>query len=58
MEAAQFKDKRVVADTTHTQSAAPVVGGEHVHHVSNKAPCRSQTISLTTFSTSMRLFNL
>ncbi|KAF2735462.1 hypothetical protein EJ04DRAFT_511718 [Polyplosphaeria fusca] len=27
-----FQDARVVADTTHTQSAAPVVGGEHVHH--------------------------
>lgn len=31
---AGFKDERVVQDTTHSQSAAPTVGGEHVHHVS------------------------
>lgn len=31
-EAAKFKDQRVVADTTHTQTAAPTVTGEHVHH--------------------------
>lgn len=27
-----FRDERVVQDKTHSQSAAPVVGGEHVHH--------------------------
>lgn len=31
-EQAGFKDERIVHDTTHSQSAAPVVGGEHVHH--------------------------
>jgi len=31
-EAAQFKDKSVRAETTHTQAAAPTVAGEHVHH--------------------------
>jgi hypothetical protein len=31
-EAAQFHDQRTVAETKHTQTAAPVVGGEHVHH--------------------------
>lgn len=31
-EAAQFKDTRTVGQTTHTQSAAPSVAGEHVHH--------------------------
>jgi len=31
-EQAGFKDERVVTDTTHTQSAAPTVAGEHVHH--------------------------
>lgn len=28
----QFRDERVVADTTQTQSAAPTIAGEHVHH--------------------------
>jgi len=28
-----FRDERVVQDKTHSQSAAPVIGGEHVHHV-------------------------
>jgi len=28
----QFRDEQVVTDTSHSQSAAPVVGGEHVHH--------------------------
>ncbi|KAF2279499.1 uncharacterized protein EI97DRAFT_439835 [Westerdykella ornata] len=27
-----FRDERVVEPTTHSQSVAPVVGGEHVHH--------------------------
>ncbi|KAF2704563.1 hypothetical protein K504DRAFT_485143 [Pleomassaria siparia CBS 279.74] len=27
-----FRDERQVHDTKHTQSAAPAVGGEHVHH--------------------------
>lgn len=27
-----FKNETVVTDTTHSQSAAPVVAGEHVHH--------------------------
>ena len=31
---AQFRDERTVHDTTHSQSAAPAIGGEHVHHVS------------------------
>lgn len=31
-EQAQFHDKRVIQDATHSQSAAAVVGGEHVHH--------------------------
>ncbi|KAF1970305.1 hypothetical protein BU23DRAFT_650307 [Bimuria novae-zelandiae CBS 107.79] len=31
-EQAAFKDHRVVEDTTHSQSAAAAVGGEHVHH--------------------------
>jgi hypothetical protein len=31
-EGAQFKDQRTVVDTKHSQSMAPVVGGEHVHH--------------------------
>ncbi|KAH9865857.1 hypothetical protein J1614_009444 [Plenodomus biglobosus] len=29
---AQFKDERRVEATSHSQSVAPVVGGEHVHH--------------------------
>ncbi|KAL6708465.1 hypothetical protein ACN47E_002728 [Coniothyrium glycines] len=29
---AQFKDERRVDQTSHSQSVAPVVGGEHVHH--------------------------
>lgn len=29
---ARFKDERRVDATTHSQSVAPVVGGEHVHH--------------------------
>lgn len=31
---ARFADERRVEDTTHSQSVAPTVGGEHVHHVS------------------------
>ncbi|KAF2637991.1 hypothetical protein P280DRAFT_471647 [Massarina eburnea CBS 473.64] len=31
-EQAEFKDQRVVEDMTHSQSAAPTIGGEHVHH--------------------------
>ncbi|KAF2869792.1 hypothetical protein BDV95DRAFT_546987 [Massariosphaeria phaeospora] len=31
-EETQFKNTRVVTDATVTQSAAPVVAGEHVHH--------------------------
>jgi len=31
-EAAQFKDERLVAETAHTHSVAPVVAGEHIHH--------------------------
>ncbi|KAI8936205.1 hypothetical protein NX059_006634 [Plenodomus lindquistii] len=31
-EQAQFKDERRVEAATHSQSVAPVVGGEHVHH--------------------------
>ncbi|KAF2797601.1 hypothetical protein K505DRAFT_235220 [Melanomma pulvis-pyrius CBS 109.77] len=31
-EAQGFKDQRTVHDTHHTQSAAPAVAGEHVHH--------------------------
>jgi len=31
-EQAQFKDQRHVEGTTHSQSVAPTVGGEHVHH--------------------------
>jgi len=31
-EQAQFKDERRVEATSHSQSVAPVVGGEHVHH--------------------------
>eukprot|EP01083_Nonionella_stella_P299742 1019699_1 len=31
-EAAQFKDERVIGQTTHTHSVAPVVAGEHIHH--------------------------
>ncbi|KAF2084455.1 hypothetical protein K490DRAFT_49134 [Saccharata proteae CBS 121410] len=31
-EAAQFAHKKEVAETKHTHSAAPVVGGEHIHH--------------------------
>lgn len=30
--AGQFRDEREVRDTTHSQSAAAAVGGEHVHH--------------------------
>lgn len=29
---AQFKDERRVDQTSHSQSVAPTVGGEHVHH--------------------------
>lgn len=29
---AAFKDERIVQETTHSQSAAPTVGGEHIHH--------------------------
>ncbi|KAF5851252.1 hypothetical protein GGP41_004064 [Bipolaris sorokiniana] len=29
---ARFADERRVEDTTHSQSVAPTVGGEHVHH--------------------------
>lgn len=29
---ARFKDERVIEETSHSQSVAPVVGGEHVHH--------------------------
>jgi len=29
---AQFKDERRIDATSHSQSVAPVVGGEHVHH--------------------------
>lgn len=36
---AAFKDERVVEGTTHSQSAAPTIGGEHVHHVSPAQPC-------------------
>ncbi|ORY15607.1 hypothetical protein BCR34DRAFT_508340 [Clohesyomyces aquaticus] len=28
----QFRDERVVTDTTHTKAAAPTIAGEHVHH--------------------------
>ncbi|KAI1384356.1 uncharacterized protein F4822DRAFT_432902 [Hypoxylon trugodes] len=28
----KYKDERVIKDTTHTQSHAPTVQGEHVHH--------------------------
>ncbi|KAI1867479.1 hypothetical protein JX265_007281 [Neoarthrinium moseri] len=31
-EAAKFKDERVMKDTTRTQTHAPTVEGEHVHH--------------------------
>ncbi len=31
-ERAQFKDQRIEAGTVHTQSTAPTVAGEHVHH--------------------------
>ncbi|KAF2856417.1 hypothetical protein T440DRAFT_463762 [Plenodomus tracheiphilus IPT5] len=31
-EQAQFKDERRIDATSHSQSVAPVVGGEHVHH--------------------------
>jgi len=31
-EKAQFKHTREVGDTQHTSSAAPTVGGEHIHH--------------------------
>jgi hypothetical protein len=31
-EQAAFKDQKVVNETQYTQSAAPAVGGEHVHH--------------------------
>jgi hypothetical protein len=31
-EQAQFADERKIDDTTHSQSVAPTVGGEHVHH--------------------------
>ena len=31
-EQAAFKDQRIVEDTTHSQSAAAAVGGEHIHH--------------------------
>jgi len=31
-EQAQFKDERVVEGTTKSQSVAPTIGGEHVHH--------------------------
>ena len=31
-EEAQFKNERVVAGTTQSQSVAPTIGGEHVHH--------------------------
>lgn len=30
---ARFKDKRRVEGTSHSQSVAPAVGGEHTHHV-------------------------
>jgi hypothetical protein len=33
-EQAAFKDTRTVDETSHTQSALPTIGGEHVHHVS------------------------
>jgi len=33
-EQAQFKDERRVEGTTQSQSVAPTIGGEHVHHVS------------------------
>jgi hypothetical protein len=33
-EQAQFKDERRVEGTTKSQSVAPTIGGEHVHHVS------------------------
>lgn len=29
----QFKNERIVESTTHSESTAPTVGGEHVHHV-------------------------
>lgn len=29
---AQFKDERVIEGTTKSQSVAPTIGGEHVHH--------------------------
>jgi hypothetical protein len=31
---ARFADERRIEETTHSQSVAPTVGGEHVHHVS------------------------
>ncbi|KAK7186594.1 allergen [Paraphaeosphaeria sporulosa] len=31
-EQAQFKDQRVVTETSHSQSANAAIGGEHVHH--------------------------
>ncbi|KAI0015194.1 hypothetical protein F4780DRAFT_784397 [Xylariomycetidae sp. FL0641] len=31
-ESQKFKDERVVEDTTHTQSHAPIQEGQHVHH--------------------------
>jgi hypothetical protein len=33
-EQAQFRDERRVEGTTSSQSVAPTIGGEHVHHVS------------------------
>lgn len=39
VEQAGFKDERVVEETTKTQTAAPAIGGEHVHHVSSRFLC-------------------
>lgn len=44
-DAAQFKDTREVGETQHTQSTAPTVVGEHVHHrkpFSTPAPSRHE----------------
>ncbi|KAL5407436.1 hypothetical protein PMIN03_007159 [Paraphaeosphaeria minitans] len=32
VEQAQFKDQRVVTETSHSQNAKAAIGGEHVHH--------------------------
>jgi ribosomal protein L19E len=50
-----FRDERVIADKTYSQSAAPVVGGEHVHHVcSHSLTSFPKHNTLTLLSTSTR----